>query len=78
MGKFRTGVSFPESIANEIDEYAAKWFIDRSAAITKIYLEWKQLRAKQLPLAVETPDESTEESPAAQMQAAGCKPLVEA
>lgn len=77
MRKFRTGVSFPESIANEIDEYAAKWFIDRSAAITKIYLEWKQLRAKQLPLAVETPDESTE-NPAAQMQAAGCKPLVEA
>lgn len=77
MGKFRTGVSFPESIANEIDEYAAKWFIDRSAAITKIYLEWKQLRAKQLPLAVETPNESTE-NPAAQMQAAGCKPLVEA
>lgn len=77
MRKFRTGVSFPESIANEIDEYAAKWFIDRSAAITKIYLEWKQLRAKQLPLAVETPNESTE-NPAAQMQAAGCKPLVEA
>lgn len=77
MRKFRTGVSFPESIANEIDEYAARWFIDRSAAITKIYLEWKQLRAKQLPLAVETPNESTE-NPAAQMQAAGCKPLVEA
>lgn len=77
MRKFRTGVSFPESIANEIDEYAAKWFIDRSAAITKIYLEWKQLRAKQLPLAVETPDESTE-NPAAQMTDHGCGRLVEA
>lgn len=81
MRKFRTGVSFPEPIANEIDEYAAKWFIDRSAAITKIYIEWKELKllfAKQQPLPlVVDPDESTE-NPTDQMNSHGCGRLVEA
>ena len=49
-----------------------------SSLVRELIEEGINRHYRQLPLAVETPDEPTEESPAAQMQAAGCKPLVEA
>lgn len=48
-----------------------------SSLVRELIEEGINRHYRQLPLAVETPDESTE-NPAAQMQAAGCKPLVEA
>lgn len=42
MRKF--GVSIPDEIVTEIDQVADSWFTDRSKAIVRIYLEWKQLQ----------------------------------
>jgi len=70
MAKIKTGVSFEEVILGEIDQIAAgTWFCDRSQAITRIYLEWKQLQTKQLSMPVA--DEPADVSPTAQMRASG-------
>lgn len=70
MAKIKTGVSFEEVLLNEIDQIATDiWFCDRSQAITRIYLEWKQLQTKQLSLPVA--DEPVDVSPTVQMRAAG-------
>jgi len=45
MAKIRATVSLEEDISNEIDNQAAAWYSDRSNTITRIYLEWKELRA---------------------------------
>lgn len=69
------GVSIPDELAAEIDAKAAEWYSNRSQAITRIFLEWKQLRTRQgvLPLVVEDP---TEESPTQQMKSNGASPLL--
>ena len=42
--KVSAGVSFPVEILRRIDNFAAQNFIDRSAAITRIFLEWEELK----------------------------------
>lgn len=44
-----TGVSIPDEVLNEIDEVAKGWFTNRSKALVRIYLEWKQLKSAQFP-----------------------------
>jgi metal-responsive CopG/Arc/MetJ family transcriptional regulator len=44
-------ITFPPSLIEEVDEQARKWFTNRSAAFTRIYLEWKQANMRQLTLA---------------------------
>lgn len=39
-----TGVSIPDEVLSEIDEVAKGWFTNRSKALVRIYLEWKQLQ----------------------------------
>jgi predicted transcriptional regulator len=51
--------SLPDDIAEELDQLVEKWRGSRSAAITRIYLEWKQANRPQLPLA-EVPAEAPE------------------
>ena len=35
------GVSIPSDLADELDEITAKWYTNRSQAIVRIFLEWK-------------------------------------
>lgn len=44
-----TGVSIPDEVLSEIDEVAKGWFTNRSKALVRIYLEWKQLQVAQFP-----------------------------
>lgn len=46
--------SIPDDIAEELDRLAEKWRGSRSAAITRIYLEWKEANRPQLPALTET------------------------
>lgn len=39
------GVSIPDELSAEIDAKAAEWYCNRSVAITRIYLEWKEMLA---------------------------------
>lgn len=39
-----TGISIPEEVLNELDVVAKSWFTDRSKAIVRIFIEWKQLQ----------------------------------
>lgn len=50
------GVSFPDDLLEEVDLFANKWRSNRSQAIVRIYLEWKQSQFTQLPLAAATED----------------------
>lgn len=70
------GVSIPDELAAEIDATATEWYSNRSQAITRIFLEWKQLRTRQgaLPLTAADP---TEESPTEQMKNSGAQQLFE-
>jgi hypothetical protein len=42
-------LSMPNHIWVEVDEQAAKWLTSRSAAMLRIYQEWKQANRPQLP-----------------------------
>ena len=44
MAQIRIGIALPDEVLVEIDEVADSWFTDRSKAIVRIYLEWKQLQ----------------------------------
>lgn len=57
MAKIQTGISLPEEIMGELDRVAAQWFSNRSDTIVRIFLEWKQLRQAQLPLAALLPED---------------------
>lgn len=46
--KKKFGVSIPEDVVTELDNYAAYWGLDRSAMIVKIYREWAKT-AQPLP-----------------------------
>lgn len=53
--------SLPDDIAEELDQWVEKWRGSRSAALTRIYLEWKQAQHPQLPgLTVPEVPESSE------------------
>lgn len=49
MAKFRTAVSFDEEVAAQIDAVAEKWYSDRSSALQRIFLEWKELTGQTAP-----------------------------
>lgn len=55
----KTSISLPETVMDVLDRQAAKWLTDRSAAITRIVMEWLEARAEQLPLAGLDPKEET-------------------
>jgi hypothetical protein len=42
-------ITLPALILEGIDQVADSWFTSRSAALTRIYLEWKQANRPQLP-----------------------------
>ena len=36
------GISMPDELAVELDTIAKGWYTNRSSALTRIFLEWKQ------------------------------------
>jgi metal-responsive CopG/Arc/MetJ family transcriptional regulator len=38
------GISMPDELATELDTIAKQWYTNRSSALTRIFLEWKQSR----------------------------------
>jgi metal-responsive CopG/Arc/MetJ family transcriptional regulator len=44
-------ITFFPSLLEEVDRQAEQWFTNRSAAFTRIYLEWREanMRQAQLP-----------------------------
>jgi metal-responsive CopG/Arc/MetJ family transcriptional regulator len=49
-------ITFFPSLLEEVDRQAEQWFTNRSAAFTRIYLEWKQANMRQLTLTETTPE----------------------
>lgn len=43
-------ISMPGDVWKEVDEQADKWRTNRSAAMLRIYQEWKQTNMRQLTL----------------------------
>jgi hypothetical protein len=39
------GISMPDQLAAELDAIAQIWYTNRSSALTRIFLEWKQNRS---------------------------------
>lgn len=76
MKRIKVTATLPEDLVEVIDQSAEQWYSNRTKALTRIVLEWTQLRAKQLPLAVA--DENPQENPTEQMKKNGAAPLVEA
>lgn len=59
MEKVKTSVRLPADIVEQMDELAQRWYTDRTAVIIRIYLEWREAQAEQLPLVGLDPKEET-------------------
>lgn len=42
--KRKFGVSMPEEVVQRLDQVAKDWYLDRSAAITRVFLEWEEIQ----------------------------------
>ncbi len=42
-------ITLPEPVKISVDRIAKEWFSSRSATLTRIYLEWVELRTWELP-----------------------------
>ena len=71
----RYGISIPDDLSAKIDAQATLWRINRSQAITRIFLEWEEHQAEQPRLLTDEPAAYT--TAAAEMKNSGAKPLFE-
>jgi hypothetical protein len=67
------GVSIPDDLAEKIDAQADTWRSNRSQAIVRIFLEWEQVRIRQMRLV--DPPRFHQPGPADEMRFNGDTPL---